>query len=218
MKSNKQRRAEIKARRIERATALEARLRVQDARKLSAERGPLPGLELADKSRLAHYNTMYGDMPDFYLDRAYTCRDCGAEEVWTAKQQKWWYETAQGSVYSQAVRCRACRQARRALRVAASAHAGANLLREEVTRLRALASSEPTPDAQAQVEAALQSKWRSLRVVAIEVMGCWGGPEQIARLEAFVAARRSGSNHRVWEREAGDAAARALARRAKMPR
>ena len=217
MKSNKQRRAEIKARRIERATALEARLRVQDARQLSAE-GPLPGLELADKSRLARYDTLYGDMPDFYLDQAYTCRDCGAEEVWTAKQQKWWYETMQGSVYSQAVRCRACRQARRALRVAASAHAGANLLREEVGRLRALASSQPTPDALAQVEAALQSKWRSLRVVAIEVLGCWGGPEQIAQLEAFVAGRSRGHGYRSWEREAADTAARALARGARLPR
>ncbi|HEX7866418.1 MAG TPA: zinc-ribbon domain containing protein [Variovorax sp.] len=214
MKSNKQRRAEIKARRIERAAALEARLRMHDARKLSAE-GYLPGLELADKSRLVSYNTMFGEVPDFYLDRPFKCRDCGAEEVWTAKQQKWWYEVAQGSIYSSAARCRACRQARRAQRDAAAMHEGANLLRDEVVRLRALAAEKPDAEALAQVDAALQSKWRSLRVVAIEVMGCWGGPEQIAQLEAFVAAHPGGRNYWRWEREAADAAAKALARHAK---
>ena len=213
MKSNKQRRAEIKARRVERAAALEARLRAHDARKLTIG-GPVPGLELADKSKFARYNVMCGEVLDFYLDRAFTCRDCGAEEVWTAKQQKWWYEVAQGSVYSQAVRCHACREARSVLREAASKRPGANLLREEVTRLRALAATPPDAAALAEVDAALQSKWRSLRVVAIEVMGRWGGPEQIARLQAFVAARPGGSNHRWWEREAADAAAKALARHA----
>ncbi|MGJ7555192.1 zinc-ribbon domain containing protein [Variovorax sp. RB3P1] len=211
MKSNKQRRAEIKARRVERAAALQARLRVHDARRLSAD-GPLPGLALADKSRLLTCNTMLGEVPDFYLDRPFTCRDCGAEEVWTAKQQKWWYEVAQGSIYSNAVRCRACRLARRALRDAAAVHEGANLLRDEVARLRALAVEKPNALTLAQVEAALQSKWRSLRVVAIEVMGCWGGPVQIEQLEAFVSERQSGQNHRVWQREAADAAAKALSR------
>jgi len=215
VKSNKQRRAEIKAHRLERAAALKAQLRTQDARQLSAG-GLVPGMVMADKSRLAHYNTTFGEVPDFYLDQAFTCRDCRAQEVWTAKQQKWWHEVAQGSVYSHAVRCRACRQARRALREAALRNEGANLLGEEVARLRALTVQKPGADALAQVEAALQSKWRSLRVVAIEVMGCWGGAEQIAQLEAMVAARPSGQNHRVWEREAADAAAKALRRLAEL--
>jgi len=215
MKSNKQRRAEIKAYRLERAAALKVQLRTQDARQLSAG-GLVLGMVMADKSRLAHYNTTFGEVPDFYLDQAYTCRDCGAKEVWTAKQQKWWHEVAQGSVYSHAVRCRACRKARCALRDAALQNEGANLLGDEVTRLRALAAEKPDAAALAQIEAALQSKWRSLRVVAIEVMGCWGGPEQIAQLDALVAARPSGQNHRVWEREAADAAAKALRRLAEL--
>ncbi|QNM97754.1 zinc-ribbon domain-containing protein [Chitinimonas koreensis] len=49
----------------------------------------------------------------YYEDLAFTCRDCGAHQVWTAEQQQWWYETAQGDVYTTAVRCLACRQARR---------------------------------------------------------------------------------------------------------
>jgi hypothetical protein len=215
MKSNKQRRAEIKAHRLERAAALKLKLRTQDARQLSAG-GLVPGMVMADRSKLAHCNTTFGEVPEFYLDQAFTCRDCGAQEVWTAKQQKWWHEVAQGSVYSHAVRCRACRQARRALRDAALRNEGANLLGEEVARLRALAAVKPDAAALARVEAALQSKWRSLRVVAIEVMGCWGGPEQIGQLQAMVAARPGGQNHRAWEREAADAAARALRRLAEL--
>jgi len=37
----------------------------------------------------------------------------GREEVWTARQQKWWYEVAKGFVYSDAKLCRACRRRER---------------------------------------------------------------------------------------------------------
>lgn len=57
-------------------------------------------------------NNSYGP-PLFYEDCEFTCVGCGCQEVWTAEQQKWWYEVAKGSIYSRAVRCRACRQARR---------------------------------------------------------------------------------------------------------
>jgi hypothetical protein len=33
------------------------------------------------------------------------------EEVWPAERQKWWYEVAKGNINTQAVLCRACRQA-----------------------------------------------------------------------------------------------------------
>jgi hypothetical protein len=46
----------------------------------------------------------------YYLDVPYTCASCGSEEVWTAPQQKWWYETAKGSIYSVAKLCRTCRR------------------------------------------------------------------------------------------------------------
>ncbi|CAN7584387.1 zinc-ribbon domain containing protein [Variovorax paradoxus] len=111
MKSNKQRRSEIKAHRLERA-----------ARRLAEQRLPAgarpvsgAGLVVADTALLAAHNNTYGPLPTFYVDKAFTCRDCGADEVWTAKQQKWWYEVALGNINSTAVRCRACRLARRAL-------------------------------------------------------------------------------------------------------
>jgi len=54
-----------------------------------------------------------GTFRDFYEDLEFTCRDCGREHVWTAADQKWWFEVAGGSLYSGAVRCAACRVARR---------------------------------------------------------------------------------------------------------
>jgi len=45
----------------------------------------------------------------YYVDRPFKCADCGSEEVWTAEQQKWYYEVASGSFYAKAKRCKECR-------------------------------------------------------------------------------------------------------------
>lgn len=103
MPSSKSRRGEIKARRRHKAKALDP-----------MARGPgLPdppaGAVMADLSQLEHDNT-YGPRPLFYVDRRFTCVDCGAEEVWSAGQQKWWHEVAKGKIDSRAARCRPCRR------------------------------------------------------------------------------------------------------------
>lgn len=106
MTSNKQRRQEIKFKRIARANRLKREL---EARVVANESDELPeGAVKADHAELAHNNT-YGSLPEFYLDIAFRCVECDSEEVWTAKQQKWWYEIAKGSIHSYAKRCRACR-------------------------------------------------------------------------------------------------------------
>jgi len=64
---------------------------------------------LSDHSKLAHNNT-YGPLPLFYVDKLVVCRECGTQEVWTAEQQKWWYEIAKGNISSIAVKCRSCRK------------------------------------------------------------------------------------------------------------
>jgi NAD(P)-dependent dehydrogenase (short-subunit alcohol dehydrogenase family) len=88
---------------------------------------------------------------------------------------------------------------------------GANLLLEKTCRLRALGAAKPSAQARAEIEAALQSKWWSLRVVAIQAMGRWGGEENLARLHAFMAARpEGGRRYFCWERVAADAARSAL--------
>lgn len=69
-----------------------------------------------DRGRLAPDNSY--DAPDFvgrgyYLNIPFVCKDCGKHEVWTARQQKWWYEVAKGGVWTTAVRCRPCRRQER---------------------------------------------------------------------------------------------------------
>ena len=89
--------------------------RKQRRLKQLAENGRLvDGVELprgavpADKSQQVP-NDSYSPPPDYYVDIEFTCKDCGRQEVWTAKQQKWYYEIAKGSLYAKAVRCRECR-------------------------------------------------------------------------------------------------------------
>nr|WP_255784020.1 zinc-ribbon domain containing protein [Lysobacter chinensis] len=143
-------------------------------------------------------------LPEFYLDRAFTCRDCGEEQVWTARQQKWWYEQALGHIDSRAVRCRACRRARR------EANPGGQLLREQCERLRALATRPPDEAARRAIDEALESRWWGVRIVAIETLGCWGDRTSVARLRDLASGverpRRSS-----WAFQAQVAAAKALA-------
>jgi hypothetical protein len=99
MASGKQRRSIIKAKRTVRKAKAEA---------LKPARAPKPvpaGSAPVNEVLLAPYKS-YG-APQFvyrghYLDTAFTCQNCGSEEIWTATQQKWWYERAKGYVYSTA--------------------------------------------------------------------------------------------------------------------
>lgn len=49
----------------------------------------------------------------FYEDQPFTCQECGKEQVWTATQQKWWYEVAKGNIWTTARLCRPCRRRER---------------------------------------------------------------------------------------------------------
>lgn len=70
------------------------------------------GAVRADQSQQVPNNS-YCSPPAWYVDIDFRCVDCGAQETWTASQQKWYYEVAKGSLYATAVRCRSCRQRRR---------------------------------------------------------------------------------------------------------
>jgi hypothetical protein len=63
----------------------------------------------ADPSKLGHINTC-GEVPRFYIDRPFTCRICGKQEIWRARDQKWYYEEARGHIDAVAVECHACRR------------------------------------------------------------------------------------------------------------
>lgn len=74
---------------------------------------PPSGAVLADQSKLSHVNTA-GELPLWYKDYPFKCEDCGVNEVWTAEQQKWYYEEAKGYIWATALRCRPCRKKRKA--------------------------------------------------------------------------------------------------------
>jgi len=178
MKSNKQRRTEIKALRHARACAT-AR---HDPRDLT---GTVPAGEVAaDRAKLSHNNS-YSLLPSFYLDSPFTCRDCGSHEVWTAKQQKWWYEELQKPIDRRAVRCHPCRVARR-VRLAASQQAGPTL-RDHVHALRQAGEQPASEAARAQLEAALHSKWDGLRVTATKALCQWGDAAALAAAKGALA-------------------------------
>jgi transposase-like protein len=63
----------------------------------------------ADQTKHADHNSYN---PKFwYVDQRFRCVDCGTSELWTAEAQRWWFEVAKGPIYSEAIRCSACRKA-----------------------------------------------------------------------------------------------------------
>lgn len=204
-KSDKQRRAEIKQKRLERATRLQSDLQAPDVRWAARGATRQAGVEPADRDLLTRHNNTVGPMPEHYVDSPFACRDCGEQQVWTAKQQKWWYEIVLAPIDSRAVRCLPCRRARRA----ASDRPGGNLLREWGARVRALGDQPPDAAAWREIEEALASKWWGVRTIAIATLGRWGGTQAIERLKAMASIpmpRRWGG----WDYEARRASLKAL--------
>ena len=115
VKSNKQRRAELKARRKKRSINAARRLK-EDLLAFRIAVGPPEGAAPVNALLLAmgsSYATPTFVKRGYYLDVPFVCRDCGKDEVWTATQQKWWYEIAKGGVETNARRCRPCRRRER---------------------------------------------------------------------------------------------------------
>ena len=108
MKSNKQKRKEIKQKRLKKAQKLSGAIN-------ACSKANIPACAIAaDIEILKQYNPLtYYCYPHFYIDRSFKCKDCGSEEIWTAMQQKWWYEIAGGKLEQVAVRCRPCRKIER---------------------------------------------------------------------------------------------------------
>jgi hypothetical protein len=105
MKSNKQRRAEIMARR--------------EMNQYKNMRGPTivqrpSGAVAVCRENLAPNNSCgygYHDFVarGFYLPKQFRCKDCNVEQVWTERAQQFWYETCKGDIFTTAIRCRSCR-------------------------------------------------------------------------------------------------------------
>lgn len=127
MKSNRQRRKEITAHRAEKRTEqMNADQEHQKASRIAiaARNQGLKIKELATVSKKLHVNkanlapnASWG-WPEFfhrgyYLDHPFVCDGCHIQQVWTASQQKWWYESAKGNVWTVAKYCRSCRRQER---------------------------------------------------------------------------------------------------------
>ena len=103
--------------------------------------GALP----ADMSRQRHVSFSPDVKRTHYRDRSKRCADCGEDFVFSASEQKHWYEVLQIPVEVAAKRCRACRAARRAAVVA----------QEALERAAARARSSTAPGDQLDYAAAL---------------------------------------------------------------
>ena len=159
MKSNKQRKSEIKLRRWQRQEAQ------REAAKPKLKLLPA-GVLKADMERLAQLNGSCFWHRGYYEDRVYRCRDCGADCVWTARDQKWWYEQAQAHLDSVANRCRPCNAKFRAWR---QSHCNA----PEMTALRALWLERPDRAARERVARALASNDPAIRCLAAQALAGW---------------------------------------------
>lgn len=62
-------------------------------------------------------NNSYGP-PEYYEDFEFACADCGKVEVWTAEQQRVYFEVWKKPIYGRAKHCHACRKRRLAANAA----------------------------------------------------------------------------------------------------
>ena len=101
-KSGKKRKIEIKRARLNRL--------LKHKGNIDPMKKPIPEWAVPVNKEAIVYHSMIIDIPEFYIDKEFTCKDCGAQEIWTGKQQKWWYEIAKGNLETTAVRCSKCRK------------------------------------------------------------------------------------------------------------
>lgn len=101
MSSNKQKRQKLKQTRAERKA---------EAERVELLAGIKKGTIIAVDRTRVFSRSVLPEIPDYYRDTWFTCRDCGEQEVWTAKQQQRWHEEQGGEIEAIAIRCRACRR------------------------------------------------------------------------------------------------------------
>ncbi|MDH3223717.1 MAG: zinc-ribbon domain-containing protein [Gemmatimonadota bacterium] len=76
-------------------------------------RPPLPsGAIRGDPSRQVYCSALHTPKY-FYLDERRACVECGAEFVFEAREQRYWYERLEFNLNSVAIRCPSCRATRR---------------------------------------------------------------------------------------------------------
>ena len=128
MSSSKQKRQKLKLTRAERKVELERVALLAAHTKAELER-EIQQVAIAaalnegtiiavDRSKIVSPSVI-PTIPDYYRDTWFTCKDCGAQELWTARQQQRWYEEQGGAIETIAIRCHACRHKEKLRREAA---------------------------------------------------------------------------------------------------
>lgn len=112
--------------------------KLEDAQRMRTQ-AARQGLVAIDRSKLRSHSVMPSSrVPSlggkYYLDYKFTCKDCGAQDIWTGRQQKWWHEEMGGDVESTAVRCRDCRIKERVRREAARRSRDEGMARKQLER------------------------------------------------------------------------------------
>ena len=99
--SNKRKRQQLKQNRLDKADQEVAQ---------ALEAGLAAGTIIrVDRSKVSSRSVL-PTIPEYYRDQWFTCKDCGDDDLWTAKQQRKWYEEQGGEIEAIAIRCRPCRQ------------------------------------------------------------------------------------------------------------
>jgi hypothetical protein len=112
----------LERRRLKRGAKEAEVVRERERERARAQRELAKSHVLVNPENLRPTNS-YGT-PDFvkrgyYVDMPFNCKACGVTQVWTENQQKWWYESAKGDVWTVAVLCRPCRKREQGRRAAA---------------------------------------------------------------------------------------------------
>lgn len=78
---------------------------------------------LANHEKLNHIQLCAGTLPKYYIDKPFTCRDCGSKEVWTAVKQKHYFEENKGKhLGALAIRCKPCRKIKHQAKIELQKH------------------------------------------------------------------------------------------------
>lgn len=101
MSSSKQKGRRLKLTKAEKKAEIERREHLA-----ALKRGTIIAV---DKSKVFSRSAI-PQIPDYYRDTWFTCKECGQQDLWTAKQQQRWYEEQGGEIEAIAVRCHACRR------------------------------------------------------------------------------------------------------------
>jgi len=123
MKTPRESRPPILERRRVKRGAREAEVAQERAREMAASKRELAKRHVLVNPQNLRPTNSYGT-PDFvkrghYVDMPFDCKSCGISQIWTELQQKWWYESAKGDVWTKAVLCRNCRKCEQVRRAAA---------------------------------------------------------------------------------------------------